>query len=435
MKHIKHILKDESGSVLVTAVIFLAVAVTIVGSFLSLASTEARTTEMARRSLSALYISEAGVNQTDYYLRNLGYPPEGIEPVVVFQDEPIGDGSFTVTLDPDDSNPGNYMKRYEVLSIGRYGTSNIGRQITATFRIASFAKYAYFTDNEYHPTFGTIWFHTDDLLEGPVHSNSRFNMYGYPTFEGLVTSTASDIRYYNGGPPYDDPNFNGGLNLGVSRIDLPDNLDALKSASLNGGIYMNGDTQIWMNSDGTMTYRVSYGSYVTVPLSSINGAVYVNGKTKLMGGTLDGRLTIGSKYNVEIYDSIVYKDDPTVGSSDDVFGLVSERNIVLQDSAPHDVEINATMMALDDSFYVENYDQTWNLNGELRVLGGLIQNYRGPVGTFNSSTGTQRSGYTKDYHYDKRLADTPPPFFPTTGQFERTWWKEEGVDLSTLPDV
>ena len=61
--------------------------------------------------------------------------------------------------------------------------------------------------------------------------------------------------------------------------------------------------------------------------------------------------------------------------------------------------------------------------GTLKVLGGIIQNARGPVGTFNSSTGEMITGYSKNYTYDPRLASNPPPYYPTTGQYERLSWR------------
>jgi hypothetical protein len=35
----------------------------------------------------------------------------------------------------------------------------------------------------------------------------------------------------------------------------------------------------------------------------------------------------------------------------------------------------------------------------------------------------QRSGYSKDYRYDVRMVDSPPPYFPTTGQYDVKSWQ------------
>jgi len=63
------------------------------------------------------------------------------------------------------------------------------------------------------------------------------------------------------------------------------------------------------------------------------------------------------------------------------------------------------------------------------VYGGIIQKKRGAVGTFNSGSGAIVTGYEKNYSYDPRLMDNPPPAFPTTGQVEKVAWNE--IDPST----
>jgi hypothetical protein len=73
------------------------------------------------------------------------------------------------------------------------------------------------------------------------------------------------------------------------------------------------------------------------------------------------------------------------------------------------------------TFYYANWSST--LRDDLHILGGVIQRKRGPVGTFSSTTGSQVSGYNKDYRYDTRMPDSPPPYFPTTGQYEVVSWQ------------
>jgi len=68
-----------------------------------------------------------------------------------------------------------------------------------------------------------------------------------------------------------------------------------------------------------------------------------------------------------------------------------------------DVQIDAAILAVRNSFVVDNYDCGAPL-GTLRVRGAIAQRYRGPVGT-------TRSGYTKVYEYDARLERRSPPRF------------------------
>jgi hypothetical protein len=83
----------------------------------------------------------------------------------------------------------------------------------------------------------------------------------------------------------------------------------------------------------------------------------------------------------------------------------------------------ATIMALKYSFTVENY-ASGTPRGTLVLYGGLIQERRGPVGSYSGASGQLLTGYAKDYTYDPRLRDTPPPGFPTTGTVKKVSWEE-----------
>jgi hypothetical protein len=78
--------------------------------------------------------------------------------------------------------------------------------------------------------------------------------------------------------------------------------------------------------------------------------------------------------------------------------------------------------SLDGRFYVQNYSQG-TYKGVLSVYGGIIQNWRGCVGTFSGTT--PQTGYTKNYVYDKRFGPTygkaPPrcPMIDVRFKFDR----------------
>ena len=70
-------------------------------------------------------------------------------------------------------------------------------------------------------------------------------------------------------------------------------------------------------------------------------------------------------------------------------------------------QVDAVLVATADSFIVQNWSKGGAQN-TLTVLGGIIQYFRGPVGT--SSNGTVATGYVKNYNYDSRLFYNPPPY-------------------------
>jgi hypothetical protein len=93
-----------------------------------------------------------------------------------------------------------------------------------------------------------------------------------------------------------------------------------------------------------------------------------------------------------------------------LLGLVAQNNVTVASSAPYNLEIDGYIVALNSSFTVENY---WSgLKGTLTVFGGITQERRGPVSTFDPSTNQKLSGYTKDYRYDERLENEAPLHFP-----------------------
>jgi len=201
--------------------------------------------------------------------------------------------------------------------------------------------------------------------------------------------------------------------------------------------YPSGTTLI--DEYNTVTHNHIYTNRSGYP----NGVLYVDGninnlKSTTTDGGLKGKLTIASDSTITIGDNLLYNtrvNDPncfnvstgTFPDIPDTLGLVSEEKIMIANGAPHDIEINAIIMALGDSFYYEGWQ--YNMQGDLTFHGSLIQDQRGPVGTFNSWG--KVSGYTKQYYFDDRMSiDNPdigqalPPYFPTTGKYIKLYWKE-----------
>jgi hypothetical protein len=165
-------------------------------------------------------------------------------------------------------------------------------------------------------------------------------------------------------------------------------------------------------------------------------------------GWLKGQVTLGSANNIIITNDLRYAGSngsavgtavPTSGtaspnaadsSSTDVLGLSAANFVELYHPvkcsqrdgsgnciAGSDVssgsypkanfQVDAVLVASADSFLVQSWDKGSPMNA-LTVLGGIIQFFRGPVGT--SSNGNVATGYLKNYNYDSRLQYNPPPF-------------------------
>lgn len=250
----------------------------------------------------------------------------------------------------------------------------------------------------------------------------------------------------------------------------------LRADTNNGGLYIQGDAAVVMgvNGSGNQTITVTQGAVVTTvtvdlaantmsatgtvgsgsPTSCThltNGVIYCTGNiTSLKGSIADNKYTgstitkrsawtiatdVNNNKDITLTDNLKYKTRPNkLLATTDVsnvaagtLGLVA-RNITISSSAPAALEVNGVMLSggyntTSGSFSAANYD-TRTPVGTLTVLGGIIQKARGAVGTFNASTGQTSTGYTKSYSYDPRLATDPPPYYPTTGTYDRLSWRQ-----------
>ena len=173
------------------------------------------------------------------------------------------------------------------------------------------------------------------------------------------------------------------------------------------------------------------------------GVIHVNGSAGI-SGLLVGRVTLRTTGTAVILDDIRYGTNPaTTGRCVDVLGLLSEQNVVVADNMLNnqvdsfrggtlqanrrllddskDLILHAVVMSLNTSFRVQGHNTgptSGNIcsgkdvgRGCLLLLGGLIQEARGPVGT------TGGTGYVKQYTYDRCANLRPPPYFPTTGRY------------------
>ncbi|MBU4589880.1 MAG: hypothetical protein KKG01_03045 [Candidatus Omnitrophica bacterium] len=428
-------LNNKKGIVLIASYIVIAVLTILGAAFVSRSISEMKIAEREKNSIQAFYIAEAGI---DYALEELR---DGVSSGQHGDDLNDSSGLIVGTYNSVWQRIGA-TSTWEITSSGFVGDTE--RRVHVELQPDTFARYLYFTDDEhYHWRWWRIpvWFVTGDALGGPLQTNSHFHVSGDPVFSDPsfhlpVKSEDSYITYMNGGrpinstassnPPRDNPDFQEGLRLGESRAPFPSKALDLRTAAVHDGLILTGPTTIVLRDDGSMDVTNPHQGLVNENMAlPLNGALFVNGGDLTISGTLNGQLSVGTNRNIVIPDNIIYNNDPRVDpTSTDTLALIAERDTVISMGAPYDLEINASIMALGNSFTVENY---WEgpAKGTLTVYGGIIQDERGPVGTFNASTNTKVSGYTKDYQYDTRLMTNPPPFYPTTGDYVIVSWEEE----------
>ncbi len=109
-------------------------------------------------------------------------------------------------------------------------------------------------------------------------------------------------------------------------------------------------------------------------------------------------------------DTINNIKDYVLDNEKSSLNLVSKNDVVVSEPVAqganylklYNMKIFASIYAFNGSFTVEDYDSDSSA-GQLFSFGSIMQNARGPVGTFNPSTGQTQTGYYKTYVYDPRL--------------------------------
>jgi cytoskeletal protein CcmA (bactofilin family) len=299
----------------------------------------------------------------------------------------------------------------------------------------SFSMFAWMTNDE-----GGVYWITKDTVFGRVHSNGQLNVSGSPVFTGKVTTHKTISP--KPGTSTSNGIYKQGYETGVASIAFPTDLSNLMNASTSGGrkytqtVYVTLDGKSGASGDGKVYVRkTSYTGTIIDSISmsdaSFNGVIYGTSNIYVKG-TVDGRLSVASDADIHIVDNVKYEKSPLTGTTDDMLGLVAENNIIVdQKKLPGgtteftNVEINGAIFSRNGSFTAENYSSR-PVDGTLTLVGSVVQNLRGPVGTFSGST--LQSGFSKRYYYDPRYNDpnVRPPFFPGFYKLTMTiknWWE------------
>jgi hypothetical protein len=328
-----------------------------------------------------------------------------------------GGGKFSVTVLDTNST---WVK---LTATGQYQDSIQTVQII--LQPGNFAQFGYYSNVE-----GSINWITGDTVWGRMHSQSRLNISGTPTFMGKVTTKLGT------NPKKSSARFLGGYQSGVD-IPMPADLSSVTSAASSGGKVYTGDLWITLSGTNVLWKTSSTGTVTTTPLSTFapNGVINISNGNLYLQGTFSGRATIcatgtSPKGNVYIEDNVLYQNnpmsDPTVTN---MLGIVAQNNIIISDNVANgtNCEIDAALFCLNGGMTAQNYDRSTGTNppvlrGKLTLLGGITQYQRGAVGT--SSGGSIQTGYLKNYKYDDRLGVSFPPFFPLTGKYQIISWLE-----------
>ncbi|HUI10241.1 MAG TPA: hypothetical protein VL221_07930 [Bacteroidota bacterium] len=339
-------------------------------------------------------------------------------------------GSYTVTRNSSTPLLVESVSTYTTLTDVMHDTVDV---YFAYPGFTSFTLFSWMSNNE-----GPCQWVTGDSVQGRLHSNGPININGSPVFNDLVTT----VHSFSPPPGHgvDQAIFKKQFRTGVDSIYFPNSLLTVFDSASTGGRFYNVPT-IWVTlnggnpavaGDGYALVRTSASGPVldSIPIASsgFNGVIMGN-QTVHVQGTVDGQVTVSSNLgSIVVEDNLLYERDPRFDTtSTDLLGLVAEDSVIIADNAANatDCIVQGNIFARTGSLSAQDYDNGV-LRGRLTVLGSIVQNVRGAVGT--NLNGVLNSGYYKSYAYDTRLYNPTvrPPMYPgfvPAGGMVVGWWE------------
>jgi hypothetical protein len=148
-------------------------------------------------------------------------------------------------------------------------------------------------------------------------------------------------------------------------------------------------------------------------------------------GTITSRLTVAaasfpivsSDINIWIPNNITY----SAYNGSALLGLVSQNNIFFTRDVPDDFQVDAILMAQSGKIIRHGYFNWCGgtdgaVKQKLTINGGVISYFRS---YWNYGTAPDSGFIEREINFDTNALYRPPPYFPTSGQYEFISWAEE----------
>lgn len=449
------------GSILTLVLVFGGIFVMIFGGLVGFISVQYNQSKQKVALNQALNVAEAGANYTRWHLAHApnDYSFSGIRDYVDPERGTIGQYNLEITP------PSECSTMIEIKSTGwTQDYPDIKRAVLIRFGRPSLAQYSFLTNTD-------VWFGEDEELRGPFHSNGGIRMDG--TQNSLSTSAKETYTcqvMHGCSPPQTKPGIWGagaggaaGLwSFPVPAIDfnaITTDLAELKTQAQSGGYYfgpsgafgyhiefknngtfnlyrvtklkpnVNGqDTDgVWHNESNDIDKETLLQNY-TLAAGQCNvqnlifvedGKVWVDGVTREKATVVAARFPDNPATNASIIiNGNLSRADPRAT----LVALITQKNILVPYNSPNVLEIQAVMLAQKGA--VQRYYYSGNIKNRIMVRGSILTN---KVWTWSwvNSGGTVISGYREtESYYEPALIYAPPPFFPSSGEYQFISWEE-----------
>ena len=229
-------------------------------------------------------------------------------------------------------------------------------------------------------------------------------------------------------------------NLGLNLAGNPCTNGAVLSSLPNDSVIKNAGADLTCiepaSPTGTVTLDFSVGT-VTVSGTKNDGTLLYDGRllyvtdaaaaTIEVRGIVAGQVTVITGGTAKVTGDVLYSNPIT-----DAFSLVATKRILITEpSSPSEIRrIRGVLISLDGAVIVENwFVPTPGTTATLDFHGSLAGRYRSVFGGYDDATGTQASGFSKDFRWDYRFseADTFLKYLPRP---KATGWAR--LDLSEI---
>lgn len=468
----------SKGIIITLVLVFGGIFLLLLGGLLGFVLLQHRQSLQKVTYAQALEIAEAGVN---YYRWHLAHAPSDF-----CDGESPGSGNCQASpygpFEHDYKDPeGNVIGKFSLMITPTTGcdpatkiestgwtsnSPNIKRKIQVKYSKPALAKYAFLTNSN-------VWFGPDEELKGPFHSNGGIRMDGIQNSLSTSAKETYICGYEHGcDPAQEKPGIWGegeGEPQGLWQFPVPaidfdlitQDLASLKEDAENFGIDISQPTDhgyhINFKADGTIdVFRVKK---VEKKVWGWNGEDWVHESNDIeteeffanyqlptncapifvennvwVDGQVNGRVTLVAAKFPETPSKmrkIIINGNINYTNSNSVLGLISQSDILVPLYSADNLEIKAAMLAQKGHVFRYYYPKwssepykTYAIRNQIRTYGSIITN---TIWTFTwvDSYGAVVSGYrTTEMNYDSNLTYNPPPYFPTTGEYQFVSWEE-----------
>lgn len=473
--------------VLVTVMAMTTIFIVMAGALTGIALLQKKLNSQQVARHTALHVAEAGVNYYRWHLAHAqndfmdgtGSDPGG-------GGTPYGPYTHTFNS-PGNAMTGTYVLEItppptgstivNIRSTGWVNSNpNIKRTIDVRYGIPSLAKFSFLTNSD-------TWFGPSESVVGEMHANGGVRMDG--TNDALITSARQTYTCPSGqgcdtqatcnAPctwnavtkctcpgiwgagsgsslwtyPVTTVDFNSitadlgdlldlaeddGVHLKVNgsnkgyHIIFKSNghFDAKLISALNNGIQqLNDSWSSWVNTAESIKTEGAATDYA-IPA---NGIIFIEDGDAYVEGTVNGRVTLVAATlpdQVNKRRSIIINSNTTYFARDGnhILGLIAQKDVKIPKHAPTDLTIDGFLLAQYGRVFRNMYNPA-GVRNNIEVYGGILTNQTW-TWTWVNGSGQVTDGYASTTSiYDPLATFSPPPSFPTTGEYTSISWAEE----------